>query len=439
MTVHDWVGQAVNQKQVATGVVALTWAQGDEITLTIDDLDFVITIGTLVTTAQVATTVKQAFNGETFTDTAATSTIPPADGGAQAIPQFAEFIASVSGSTVTFTARNAYGKPITMSSAENTAGDGTFTYTNAVIAATGQHHADNADNFSGNTVLVDDDTLNFLYGEPDAGVFYGLALACQLAAVNKAMTWEGLVGNSRINSDTSSKKYSEYRGLYLTSDDNSVTTTFNLETGTGKGSKRFMWDSGAGQAVVNIFGRSTRIEVGVPCILWKGSHVSNIVRNLAGDLGIAFFVGETAVVLTLVTGEGSNDNASTICGAGVTLGTATLNGGFQETNSAITAAIQNGGNWYHKLGTVTALTINGGTHYPLGAATYTTITVGPQGVLDCRKGGATFTVANTVQLYPGAKVYDPQGRMGNWVFKLNGGTLGDYEIVTPDNKTLTLS
>jgi hypothetical protein len=439
MTVHDWIGQAVNVKQTATAVVTGTWAQNDTTTFTIANLDFVITIGTLVTTAQVATTIKQAFNGETLTDTSASCTIAVGDDGAQAIPQFAEFLASVSSSTVTFTARNAYGKPITMTNAVATAGDGDITYTAAATAAKGQHEADNADNFSGNAALVNNDTLNFQYGEPDAGIFYDLSLGVQLAAVNKAMTWEGMVGNSRINIDSPSKKYSEYRTLYLTSTDNSVTTTFNLETGIGKGSKRFMWDSGAGAATLNIYGRSTRIETGVPCILWKGTNAANIVRNLAGDIGIAFLEGETATVVTLVTGEGRNDNASTICGSGVTLGTATLNGGFQETNSAITTAIQNGGIWHHKSGTVTALTINGGTYYPLGAATHTTITVGPNGVLDCTKGGASFTVTNTVQLYPGAKVFDPQGRMGNWVFKMNGGTYGDYEIVTPDNKTVTHS
>lgn len=439
MSVHDWIGQAVNQKQIATAVVADTWAQGDTTTFTIANLDFVITIGTLVTTAQVATTIKQAFNGETLTDTDASCTITPADGGAQAIPQFAEFIASVSSSTVTFTARNTYGKPITMTNAVATAGDGDITYTAAATAASGQHEADNADNFSGNAALVDGDTLNFLYGEPDAGIFYDLSLGVQLAAVNKAMTWEGDVGNSRINDDNSSKKYSEYRTLYLTSDDNSVTTTFNLETGIGKGSRRFMWDSGAGQAAVNIFGRGVRRETGVPCILWKGTHASNVVRNLAGDLGIAFFEAELATVLTLITGEGNNDNASTICGAGVTLGTATLNGGFQETNSAITAAIQNGGNWHHKGGTVTALTLNKGNHFPLGAATYTNITVGGGSVFDCRKGGASFTVSNAIQAFRGAKIIDPQGRMGNTPVKCNGCGPNDIEWITPFGKTFTPS
>jgi hypothetical protein len=439
MATHDWIGQAVNVKQKATAVVTGTWAQNDTYTLTIANLDFVITIGTLVTTAQVATTIKQAFNGETLTDTSASCTISISDGGAQAIPQFAEFVASVSSSTVTFTARNTYGKPITMTSAATTAGDGDVTFTAAAVAAKGQHEADNADNYSGNAALADGDTLNFLYSEPDAGIFYDLSVACQLAAINKAMTWEGEVGLPRINDDTSSKKYSEYRPLYFTTDDNSVTTTAKLETGAGRGSRRFMWDSGAGAADISIYGRGARAETGVPCILWKGTAVTNIVRNLGGDLGIAFFVGETAAVATLVTGETGSSNASTFCGAGVTLTTVTLNGGYQQTSSAITTAHQNGGNWEHTLGTVTTLNLNAGTHYPLGAATYTTITVGPSGVLDCRKGGVAFTVSNTIQLYKGAKIYDPQGRMGNFAYKLNGCGPGDVEIVTPFGKTFTLS
>ncbi len=427
---------------MATGVVALTWTAADTITLTIANLDFVITIGSLVTTAQVATTVKQAFNGETLTDTTAACTVPVADGGAQAIPQFKEFVASVSGSTVTFTARNTFGKPITMTAASSTAGDGTFTYTNAVIAAAGKYEADNPDNFSGNAALLDNDTLNFLYGDVNSGVRYDMTLAVQLAALNKAMTFEGRAGLAKINSDVESAKYAEYRTpLYLLTDDNSVTTTYNLETGAGRGSGRFMLDAGAGQALWNVFGKGTRLETGVPCILLKGSHASNALHNINGDVGFAFFNGETGVLSILRNGDGPQSTAETFCGTGVTLSSAavTVNGGKLTTNSAISAVTQTGGEHFHHLGTVTAETIHGGTHYPMGAATYTTLTIGTAGTFDASKATASFAITNTIQLYKGAKFVDPQGRAGNVVFKLNQCGPSDVTIVLAPNKTFTLS
>jgi hypothetical protein len=418
-------------------VVADTWAQGDTITFTIDNIDFVVTVGTLVTTAQVATTIKQAFNGETLTDTAALVSYAIADGGAQYVPQFAEIVASVSSSTVTFTGRTA-GKPFTMTAVASTAGDGDVTYNDEVTAATGPNHIDDVDNLSGNAAVTDGDTL--VFDEGAIAVKYGLDLAQAPVLLNKSKQYSGNVGLPALNKDVESKPYGEYRTpRYLTTDDNSTILVGNLETGMGPGSGRFNLNAGAGQAVINVFGQGRRIETGVPCILFLGSHASNELNNLAGDVGIAFYAGETATVPTLRTGDGPASSARTHCGSGVTLTNVTVNGGYQFTDSAITAAIQNGGTWEHNAGTVTALTINAGEFRPLGSATISAITVGSNGTLDCRKGTDTFTGPATINLYKGAKVYDPQGRLGGAAFKLNNCTLADVTLVIPANKTITPS
>jgi hypothetical protein len=202
-----------------------------------------------------------------------------------------------------------------------------------------------------------------------------------------------------------------------------------------------MWDSGAGQVVLNIFGQGRRAEAGVPCVLWKGTHASGEVNNLRGDLGVAWYAGEVATVPTLRTGDGPASTAKTHCSSGVTLTAVTVNGGYQFTDSAVTTGTQNGGKWEHNAGTQTALTINGGTYYPLGSATITALTVGSNGTLDCRAGTDTFTVSGTIQLYKGAKVYDPQGRINNGaaVFKLNNCSITDVTLDLPKNKTYTLS
>jgi hypothetical protein len=418
--------------------VANTWTAADTYTLTIDNIDFILTIGTLVTTAQVATTIYQSLTGTTFTDTTASATIPPADGGASLIPQFSEFTATnLTASQVDLTANGAgalAGKPFTIV----VTGDGTASTGTAAISSitvpTSQYHADQVDNYSGNALPTGgSDTLIFDNGSVD--VRWGLDYATTLTAITKYKAYTGNVGLSEVNTDNTAKPYHEYRTTYLTC---TGCTTVNHEVGDGPGSGRFKLNTGTGQSAINIFGQGTRLESGVPCFLWKGTHASNTFNNLRGDAGIAFFGGETATVATLVTGDGPLSQASTICGTGCTLTTVTLNGGTQETNSAITTANQNGGNWTHKAGTITTANIYGGTHYPVGAATYTTLKLFG-GTFDASRGNASFAITNTIQLYKGAIFRDPQGRVSGPVFKLNGCTMADVTIDIPKDKTYTVS
>ncbi len=448
MTTHRWIAASLNKKQVNTITIANTWAQNDTVTLTISNIDFVITIGTLVTTTQVATTIKEAISGTAFTDTSASATISPSDGAANLIPQFSEFTATSSSAVVSLTGNGSNpaalaGKPFTITvTGDGTAGNGTATMATPTTP-TSQFHLDQVDNVDSNAVLADGDT--FVLDNGDKDIRWGLntyasgATTCQLATIKKYKSYTGNVGLREVNQDNNSKPYHEYRTTYFTTDDNSAITTADLEIGSGPGSGMFKWDAGAGQVVLSIYGKGQPLDTGVPCVLFKGSHASNVVRNLAGSLGVAFYGGETATVATLVSGDGPQSAAETICGSGCTLTTVTMNGGTLETNSAITTATQNGGiSWIHKSGTVTTALIYGGTHYPNGAATYTTLKI-YAATFDASKGTASFAVTNTIQLYKGAKYIDPQGRSGNPVFKLNGCTLADVTITMPADKTITFS
>jgi len=439
MATCRWVGSSLNRKQVSRITVANTWTAADTYTLTVDNIDFILTIGTLITTAQVATTIFQALTGTAFTDTTASCTIPVADGGAALIPQFSEFTATnATASQVDLTSNGSgalAGKPFTIAvTGDGTASTGTGDIT-SITAPTSQYHADQVDNYSGNALPTGgSDTLIFDNGSVD--VRWGLDYATTLTNITKYKSYTGNVGLSEVNSDNSAKPYHEYRTTYLTC---TACTTANLEVGDGPGSSRFKLNTGSAAAsTINVFGKGSRVENGVPCILWKGTNASNVVNNLAGDVGIAFFGGETATVATLITGDGPQSAASTICGSGCTLTTVTLNGGTQETNSAITTANQSGGSWTHKSGTVTTANIYGGTHYPNGGATYTTLKL-YGGTFDASKGNATFVVTNTVQMYKGASYLDPQGRSGNVVFKLNGCLPSEVTIIIPKDKTLTVS
>lgn len=439
----NWEGRAVDIKQVDTITVANTWAQGDTVTITCDGLDFVITIGTLVTTAQVATTIKQAFNGETLTDTSASCTIPIADGGAQAIAQFAEAVATVSSSVVSLTARSTEGKPFTFTVTENTAGTGTATLA-ASIVPHGRHEGDNADNFSAGATLLDNDNLSFPDGSVD--LLYDMNFAVQLASIQKSREYTGNVGLAVTNKNDSSLPYTEYRGLYAVTDDNSVTTTALLETGPqGRGSGRFKWNFGAGQFTATVFGKGARELTGVPCILLLGTHASNELHNLAGDVGVAFYYGETSTLAVVRHGDGPQSVAQTVLGSGVTLSSATvtINGGLLESNSAISAVNHYGGVHSHKSGTITTHNCQGGTGEArfkiLGAVTVTTQTIGPRGIVDLTAGTGTVVFTNSIQMTKGAQFIDPQGRSGNPVFVLNRCNLEDVTIILPPGKTITTS
>ncbi len=441
MAVAKWIGASLNRRQIATGLVAGTWAQGDTETLTIANVDFVITIGTLTTTSQVATTIKQAFNGETLTDTSASCIPSIADGGGQAIAQFRHLSASVSSATVSFTTDESGalgGKPFTMSEAETTAGDGAVTYSNAATAATSQYHANQADNWDGNAVPANGDTVIFDTGSLDCRWELDLG-AITVAQLTKYKSYTGNVGLARTNNDDTAYPHSEYRTpRYLTADGFTIA---DLEVGEGTGSSRFYLDAGSVASTINIYGKGNRAETGLPCILFIGTSTSNVVRNLAGDLGIAFYGNEAASLTTLISGDGPASQASTICGTGVTFSSATVtcNGGFLETASAFATGVQNAGNWFHKAGTVTSMTVNkGAVHYPMGAATYTTLDING-GRFDCTKGSASFTITNTVTLSAGSEFIDPQGRTGNPVFQLRDCTLADVKIVLPQGKTFTPS
>ena len=78
MATRTWLGNAIDIAQKNTVTIANTWATSDTATLTINGKSLVVTIGSLVTTAQVATTIQQAVEGISFTDT--TASVTPTDG-----------------------------------------------------------------------------------------------------------------------------------------------------------------------------------------------------------------------------------------------------------------------------------------------------------------------------------------------------------------------
>ena len=81
MATNRWIGKAKQVTQVDKIAISGSWASTNTITVTINGVAAVLTVGALTTTDQVATSLKQAWNGETLTDTSASCSPTIADGG----------------------------------------------------------------------------------------------------------------------------------------------------------------------------------------------------------------------------------------------------------------------------------------------------------------------------------------------------------------------
>lgn len=130
-----WATVATPVAEVNTLTIAGTWLATETCTITIDGLPLVVTIGSLVTTAQVATTIKQAWEGETITD--GTATVSPTGGAADYPYAHGRITATVSGSVVTLTGKHKgerWNTNTVMAATETSAG-GTAVLASSIAAA----------------------------------------------------------------------------------------------------------------------------------------------------------------------------------------------------------------------------------------------------------------------------------------------------------------
>ena len=347
MATRSWTGGAVTLKDTKTVTIANTWANDtDSATITINGKDLVVSIGTDDSSAQVATAIKEAFNGDAQTGTGDHTSSPAfTDGGGQAIPEFTEMVATVSGSVVTLTATdNAAGKPITVTETVTTAGSGTAVIA-TTINGTGPNDMNNADNWSGDTLPVDGDTVIFDSGDVDA-LWNLQALAIQPVAFTRTASYTGKIGLSEMNTDNSGQAYDEYRTTYWTwaNDGGTSATTVTLEGGGGRTKIDF---ADAGNITVNGTGKGTRNEFDVPEILLKGTDSDTIINVQRGDVGAAFYAGEAFTLASLKMGWISSRalDAQVFLGTGCTTSSmaVTKAGGELEINTAFASITQTAG------------------------------------------------------------------------------------------------
>jgi len=438
MATRRWTGAALPVAQKETITIGGTWVAADTLTVTCNGRSIVLTIGTTVTTTQIATELAAALGS---TSTALGTGYSVTERGPN-IAEFRDFVSGetapeASSSTVILIGRTK-GQPYTITVSKSSTSGTVSTAT--TIAASGPNHFSTAANWSGSTVPVDSDDIVFDGGNVDC--LYGLAQSSvSPASITITMGYTGRIGLPDTNVDDAAYPYNEYRDKYLalgTSSD-SVTQALTIGGGEGQGSSRIKIDSGSGQCQLVVLNSGVSELQGVPAILWKGTHVSNTATISKGNVGIAYFAGETAAIMTTKLGFRTNQTAdsSLFIGSGVTLTTVEQTGGTLTTNGAVTTMTLSGGSWRHLSGVAVTVTITGGYCSYESTGTLTTLTLAG-GELDFRANQRGRTITNA-DMFAGASFRDPAGTVTftNGI-DLNRTNLQGVTLEIPNNKRITL-
>jgi hypothetical protein len=395
MATRRWIGGAPAVAQVTGYIFGGTWEADDVIYLTIGTKTARVTAGSTSIPA-ILDAVVAAWNALSSTT----------------YPEFAEITASRSGNQLILTG-DTPGRPFacTVSTSETDGGaaddqtiDGAASSTGTDLTpCAGPNHWDTPANWDDGTVPVTGDDVYLEDSSFD--ILYGLGQsAVTLASLNIAASFTGKIGLP--NYSTSGTTYYEYRPKYLAIS----ATVCNIGKGIGGCSQRIKLDFGSNPVTLNVEGTASPESANVYALMVQGSHASNVLNAVQGNIGLAAEVNAAAQFPTIRVGYETSPgtDVTLFCGAGCTLGTILQTGGIVTVNSDVTG-------WTKTAGTATllgsatvgTLTNDAGTFYWQSNGTITTGTFRGQGsVLDCSRDNRGRTLTSS-QFTDGAVLIDP--------------------------------
>ena len=281
MPYRNFSPNAAARKAQYTLTIAGTWLAGETVTIPIGGNSIVVTIGSLVTTAQVATTIAQAWESSAFTDTTA-SVVP--QGGGVSMAEFSAMTATASASVVTIVGDVA-GVSHVISAVTETSVSGTATLANTVVA-TGPQFADNVLNWIEGSIPItgDDVVVNGPFK-----ILYGFAAFAAVVpaslTIGERCTDATQIGLPFLNA----AGVIEYRGTELTISP----TIINVRGAAGL----VKINCAAAVFTANIYASGATRETGFSPIQLRGTNIANVVNAFGGNVSVAAR-GETAVVVT---------------------------------------------------------------------------------------------------------------------------------------------
>lgn len=374
MATVSWIGGAAAIAQTQTYAFAGTWIVGETITITIGRKAYTYTIA--------SATISTFLDALIVIYNALTSS---------AYPEFAEMTASRSSSSLVLTADTA-GRPfiatISTDSASGTIDTASSSTGTATIASSGPEDVTTAANWSGGAVPSTGDTV--LIDREGSRLKYGLAQSGITLAVRRITARDVEIGLPVINSDGTD--YPEYRQAYWLIG----ATADYLDTQSG----RIKLDYSSIQTAVEVEDSGSGSDTNTPAVLLKGTHASNVFSIFGGEVGIAYYAGETSTALTLRADSG----ATVVCGYGVTLGTVKNQGAKMTLHSAIGTLLESlatkAVTTIHGTGAVAQLTAMNGTidYRTTGTLGGDTILSG-SATLDFDNDTQAKTVTNPIKVY----------------------------------------
>lgn len=445
MAYVTFVGGAQARKQIDTCTVAGTPASTETLYIECNAKRLTLTLPSGQTTSQVAAEMAASINA-TSADEPEPATGYTRSCGGREIPEFRDFTAEASGSTVILTSVTS-GVPFTVTVGETMA-SGTFTKA-ATQTATGPNHVDNAANYRDGALPVANETFS---AEGDVDMLYGLDyLDANNVNVSLEIDLAIYTGQIGLPATNANGKYDEYRTRCL---------EFDGGAGVAQGFRLYDSVAGAGAQSTKIIrldfkardGDTIIVEAGrgvpaTPNITLVGTGnpdspviVEGSVRCEIGFTGTPVFGrdgGADGALLAVLVGGASTGNPLEDCE------TATFRSGVVRIHRS---------DRYDGGGVAGALNILGGKVYLLGPnqSNRPTYNIYKGGTLLCEgtydSGGADVYVFSggsldlsggtsvcgfaSVNLYSGSNILDADGLAGD-------GTNNVYQFVACSPTDLT--
>jgi hypothetical protein len=344
--------------------------------------------------------------------------------------EFTEATAAANSDVVTLTWDVEGKAPFTITSSV-TGGAGTIGAAASVTAAAGPNFWDDAINWSGGAVPVNGDVVHV---DGDGDVLFGLAqTAVTLAELHVPAAYTDRVGLPEVDPAGYPQPLAKYLAI--------KSTLVTVGKGEGQGTPRLLLDNSTAQATVTVWGTGLSDDAPLPAMRWKGTHASNAMSVMKGDVGVAVLAGEAATLASLYVGYVSSpqSDASVKAGAGLTLTALTQSGGTVTLEGDCGMVLQTGGT-LEVAGDCGAVTSRGGVVRLLGGGTLAATTLGSGGTLDLSRASGAVTLTADLTLERGAVVFDPNGKLafaGFDVVFADGVSLGDVSVNLGPGRTLS--
>lgn len=377
MATKKWTGGAVDTQDLWTFTPGGTIVAGSTFTFTAGVIAWVYTT-TASTVAGVCEELAEIWN----------STNP----AIQPPPAFRELQANDNTTNITFTGR-VYGRSHEIGCTAGGSGSPSMTLVNTT-PATGRNFPGNADNWLGGVAPANNDVLVFDSGNID--VSDGLdALAALTGVTVRVLRGARLRIGRREFVGTGNNRYADYRPRYLQLDGGTLEVDCpNIQR------CNIDFQTTACSVLVRESGQR---EEDAPAVLVIGSHASNVAHIIKGDVGFAYYAGETAQfpVLKMSYRDNQQSDANVECGAGCTLGAVTKTGGNFTARSAVTTLTQSpsGGLSTLQEGGATTLNIDGGRVNYNASEIWTNCRVSEDGFLDFDQDTRTIAGSATINKY----------------------------------------